>query len=251
MSQFEGLWWLLILLGPLLFFQRRLHIEIQAVLLLVTRRVDLTTTIFAIIFFPGVLIHELSHYFMASALRVRTGRLSLLPRSMGNGKLQMGYLETAKVDILRESLIGVAPLLAGIVVVAYVGIVHWQLPVWWSSLVSDPRQDALAATGQLVSRPDFWIWFYLVLAISSTMIPSRSDRRAWLPLLIVAVILVGLSIFAGAGPWMLANFAPFLNTVFSVVAIVFAVSLGVHLFLWPPIYLVRRMLSRITGYQVA
>ena len=53
----DGLLWLLLLLGPLLILTRRLHHETQAIFLLISRRPEIALTLFAVVFFPGVLIH--------------------------------------------------------------------------------------------------------------------------------------------------------------------------------------------------
>ncbi len=63
--QFDGYLWLLVTLLPLLYLQTKLHLEIQRVFYLLTRRLDVAIILFAIIFFPGVLLHELSHFLMA------------------------------------------------------------------------------------------------------------------------------------------------------------------------------------------
>ncbi len=55
---FDGFLWLVISLGPFLFVQRWLHRELQALLLLITRRQDLSLGLFSLFFFPGVLLHE-------------------------------------------------------------------------------------------------------------------------------------------------------------------------------------------------
>ncbi len=219
-------------------------------LLFLTRRVEVSVMLFSVLFFPGILLHELSHFFSARLVGVRTGRLSLIPRPMADGHLRLGSLETAPTDVLRDALIGVAPLLVGGAFVAYVGIVHLQLPDLWSSLVDGQPGAGVAAFRQLVAIPDFWLWFYLILAVSSTMMPSRSDRRAWLPVALATVLLILLSVLAGAGPWMLAHFAPPLDQVFRVVAMVFAISLGVHLLLWPIFYALRKVLPPLARYGI-
>ena len=56
LSSLDGLWWLLLMLGPLLLIQPRLHLEIQAVFLLLTRRPALSIGLFSLLFFPGVLL---------------------------------------------------------------------------------------------------------------------------------------------------------------------------------------------------
>src|SRR5512142_246629 len=99
-----GVGWLLLMLVPLLFAQRWLHREIQWVFLLITRSQMLSLGMFSFLFFPGVLLHELSHFVMARVLGVRTGRFSLLPSLMEDGKLRLGYVETADTDLLRDAL---------------------------------------------------------------------------------------------------------------------------------------------------
>ena len=70
---------LLVLLLVFIFVQRWLHAELQAVLLLLTRSSQLSIGIFSLILFPGVVLHEGSHYFTARLLGVKTGRFSFIP----------------------------------------------------------------------------------------------------------------------------------------------------------------------------
>jgi hypothetical protein len=97
---------------------------------------------------------------------------------------------------------------------------------------------------------DFWLWFYLTFAVSSTMMPSESDRHAWLPLGLIVLVLLGLAILAGAGPWMLGSVAPPLNAFLRGAALVFALSAGVHAVFSLPVMLVHRVLARVTGLDV-
>jgi hypothetical protein len=246
----DGLGWLLLMLGPLLISQRRLHREIQFVFFLLTRRPAASLVLFSLLFFPGVLIHESSHYLVARLLGVRTGALSLLPALMPDGKLRLGYVETEQTDVLRESLIGAAPLIAGGALVAYLGVSRLGMvplaallragnwPAFWQDLALLPEHT------------DFWLWFYLAFTISSTMLPSASDRRAWLPVGLVLLALPLAALLAGAGPWMLANLAPWFNRVFWAIATVFGISLALHLTILLPFRLLRELLLRATGQRI-
>ena len=98
-SSFEGLIWFVLTLLPLVFLQRLLHREIQAVFLILSRSERVTITLFSLIFLPGVLLHELSHYGMAVLLGVDAARFSLIPQLLEDGRLQLGYVETAQTDI--------------------------------------------------------------------------------------------------------------------------------------------------------
>jgi hypothetical protein len=248
---FSGLWWLLAALLPLLYLQRRLHTEIIAVFLLLTRRQGAALAIFSIIFFPGVLVHELSHWLMARLLRVRTGRIWLIPELLPDGKLRMGYVETSKVDPLRDGLIGAAPIFGGGALVAFAGLTRLNLHLLWQTLVLRQGDFFLEALKAIYTRPDFWLWFYLLFVISSMMLPSETDRRAWLPIAIFSLILLVFALLAGAGSWLLDSLAPVANAMFGAAAAVFGISVLVHGLLLLPIFLVRRLLNRLTGLQVA
>ena len=82
------------------------------------------------------------------------------------------------------------------------------------------------------------------------MMPSESDRHAWLPLGLWVIVLFGLAVLAGAGPWMLENLAPSLNKFLSSVAVLFGLSAGVHAVSVLPVMLVHRVLTRMTGVDV-
>jgi len=99
-------------------------------------------------------------------------------------------------------------------------------------------------------RPDFWLWFYLIVVVSSTMLPSNTDRRAWLPLIIVVALLLGLGILVGIGLWMLEHVAPLLDEALRASAVVLAMSAAVHLVVLVPTLFVHRLLSRIFRLEV-
>ncbi|NPV77959.1 MAG: hypothetical protein HPY59_16485 [Anaerolineae bacterium] len=250
-NNLNGLVWLLLMLVPLLVLQRLLHREIQAVLLILTRRPALAIGLFAFLFFPGVALHETSHFFMARLLRVRTGRFSLLPKMLPDGRLRMGYVETDSTDFLRDALIGVAPLLAGGTSVAYIGISRLGL----DPLAGAIQMNAWSSFGemllQLPRQPDFWLWFYLAFTISSTMFPSATDRRGWLPVTLIVLFLAAIALLAGAGPWLAKNLAPALDTVLSSMATVFAISLLPHIALVLPVSLLRRLITKLTGISIS
>jgi hypothetical protein len=249
-ADFQGLLLLIGLLVPLLFLQRALHIEIQVVFLLITRDPSISIWLFALLFFPGILLHEASHFITAKLLRVRTGRFSLFPRALPGGKLQLGSVEVAQTDFLRDSIIGIAPLIAGGFFIAYAAIYHMQLLTLWQFLQNGQAGLFSQGLALLPRYSDFWLWFYLVFVVSSTMMPSESDRHAWLPLIEFASLLLVLAILAGAGPWMLHNLAPGLNNFLKSVSLIFALSVILHLILLAPALLTHKILTAITGFDV-
>jgi hypothetical protein len=237
-------------LGPLLYLQKRLHFEIQAVFLLITHSIEVSTALFSLLFFPGVLIHELSHFTMAKLLGVRTGKISLLPHPDRKGYIRMGYVETEITDPVRDTLIGVAPLISGGLIVAYIGLIRLQLGGVWSQVQASGIEAGFQILSTALRQPDFWIWFYLCFTVSSMMLPSESDRRSWLTIGIWILGLLLVSILAGAGNWLLHSAAPRLNQVLTAIAVVLFISDLVHVVLLIPVYFIRLLLKKITGYDV-
>ena len=251
LTSFDGLLWLLVALVLLQFLQRSLHREIQAIFLITTRSPGITIGIFSLIFLPGVFLHELSHFLMAKLLQVRTGKFSLLPRMMPNGTLQLGYVEAATSDILRDSLVGVAPLLSGMLFIAYAAADRLHLVIVWDTLRNSQWDLFSLGLQTLPNMPDFWIWFYFTFAISSTMMPSESDRHAWMPLGLVSVTLFLLVLLVGAGPWMLTNLAPPINQFLRNTALILLVSIIIHCLLIIPFMFMHRILTRLTRMDIA
>jgi hypothetical protein len=247
----DGLGWLILCLTPFLLVQRWLHRDIQAVFLLITRRSDLTIGLFSLLFFPGVFLHEVSHFIMARLLRVPTGRFSVFPAAMPNGQLQLGFVETSRTDILRDALIGAAPLLTGGIAITYLGISRLGIVSLGNPLFQAQWLQFWQALTKIPALPDFWLWFYLAFSISSTMLPSASDRRAWLPITLILLSLSILAILAGAGPWMLLNLAPKVQQLLLTLATIFGISLMLHLILALPVGLFQRILSWIFSVKVA
>jgi hypothetical protein len=242
----SSLGWFLVGVISLAILQRWLHIEIQSVFFLITRRLELALAIFSILFLPGVLLHELSHYLIARLLGVPVGNISIIPQSLPDGRLRMGYVETASTDIFRDALIGTAPLIAGSIFIAYAGLVRLEFAPVWEQISNGDFPGYI----QVMNQPDFWIWFYFIFVVSSTMFPSASDRRAWMPILILVALIVALLLISGAGPWLWENLGTSLLSFVHILSLIFVLSALVHLILLPPLWMLRQLLQKMTGLKV-
>lgn len=70
----------------------------------------------SLLFLPGTLIHELSHYIMSMILQVPVGEMELFPKEVANG-IKLGSVQVAKTDPIRRMLIGMAPFLFGVSII--------------------------------------------------------------------------------------------------------------------------------------
>lgn len=233
----------------LLFTQRKLRFEIQGILLILTKNPELTQTLFALIFLPGVFLHEASHYVTAKLLRVKTRRFSLIPQPLPSGGIRLGYVEIESTDFIRESLIGLAPFLSGLVALAL--ILNYQLPMEVNLIQGLLNYSELGIDwGSYLDRPEFWLWLYLSLTISNMMFPSETDRRAWFPVILIGVILVVIGVVLGLGEWFWGrygmNVIQFLALVEALFGFAFLINFAPMIILWPS----RVILSRITHSSV-
>ena len=246
----DGFWWLLLTLGPLLIIQPRLHEEIQALFLVISRRSDIAMLLFSVVFFPGILLHELSHFLMAKLLGVETGRFSLAPKDLKNGLLQLGFVEIGAASQVKEALIGAAPLLVGSSFVAYAGLAQLEFDLLWGFFPGGDTPALLDALVIISRQPDFWVWLYLTMAVSSTMMPSASDRKAWGPILIFMGLGVVLVLMAGLGGWFLETFGAGLNSGMRAAAVVIGIALLAHVVTLLPVMLIKRLVMGMMGVEV-
>jgi hypothetical protein len=229
------------------FFRDFLNRYIYHYLLFVVRNNRVATLIFALLFLPGVALHEISHWIMAKILFVETHRFSLIPEWLEEGTLRFGFVEMSKTDRFRSALIALAPLFSGVVVVLWIGFTHLNLDVVLAGIEGLDWDLVWEGLEIFMRTPDVLLWIYLLLAISNTMLPSPSDYKAWLPAgIILGVIyatVVILSIGSETNSWLVGLANTFAETLLRA----FGVAAVVNLCLVVPLWLGDRLIRRIRG----
>ena len=180
--------WLIAAFLVLLLVHRWLEAHLQGLAYLSTGHPTVAMWVFFILFLPGTLVHELSHWVMARLLAVRTGRIELWPRAQKNGAVWLGSVQIARTDPVRASLVGLAPLLSGSLLSALIGA-HLQLDTLGSALAAGEWASVWQQLGRSLALPDFWLWVYLLFAVANRMLPSPSDRQAWRPVIIFLALI--------------------------------------------------------------
>jgi len=168
--------WLGLVLAALWLLGRLLERHIQVLVLLLSGRPAAAAALYDLLVLPGVVLHELSHAVVALVLHVPVLRVDLFRFRRGSDACQ-GEVVVARVDALRMSLIGAAPLLAGTVVLLVLVRALGPLPSGFAAIGALPVLLGNARSALLV---------YLLFAVANTMFPSASDRAAWWPIAVVA-----------------------------------------------------------------
>lgn len=245
--------WVALAIPVLLLLQRWIHTHLHGVSLLLTGKPERAVIIYSLVLLPGVVIHELSHWLMASLLGVRTGAISVIPQRQPDGSVQLGYVEYYKGHTLgafRESLIGGAPLMAGTAVILLIGFHVFGVTQLADSVQTGELDKLLLALGQLFGTNDFFVWLYLLFAIANAMMPSPSDRRAWPAFLTMIVILAVVLSLIGIQQAVWAGIAGPVATVFGYLGIALSMAIGVDLFFMVLIAAVEGLIGRIRGVAV-
>jgi hypothetical protein len=144
----------------------------------VTKNKTITINLMAILFFPGTVIHELSHFLMAALLFVPVGHIDLWPKMEEENTVKLGSVHIGQTDIFRRFLIGAAPFLFGIALL---------LAVLFFGVSSNLFGE---------------IWFivimmYVAFEVGNTMFSSKKDMEGALELFGVILFFVIVFYFLG------------------------------------------------------
>lgn len=194
-----SLFGLAVTLVLLVLMERWIHRHLQGAMLLLTGDREIAVVLYALPLMPGILLHEISHAAMARLLGVRVGRVSVRPR-LTEERIQLGFVPVEETDVVRASLIGLAPLLTGSAALLLIGYLVFHIGGLQQALIDGAWMRLIAHFVEVVKAPDVWVWAYAIFTISNTMLPSQSDRESWASVLMFLGLAVALAWVAGWGP---------------------------------------------------
>ena len=179
-----------ILLAALWWLSWRIGLLIQEIIYLITGSDDLAMVILFLVYLPGILVHEASHWLVARILGLKTSRFRVWPKYTRN-TIGLGSVTVSSGGVVWDSLVGLAPLLIGSALIVLIGDQVFDTQTLAFAWRTGRLLDGLnfVVTG-LAQKPDSLLWSYLLFAIANAMMPSASDR-APLKSLGIYVVLFG------------------------------------------------------------
>lgn len=204
----------------------QLSLQIQTIFVLLTRNIDLTIVLLFLLLLPGIVVHEAAHWLAARLLGLKTGKFRVWPKKQGK-YIGLGSVSVQRGNLWQETIVGMAPLLVGTILLALIGQHIFHLFRFSIALSGQQWRDSWHAFQQAHQEPDGILWTYLLFAIANAMMPSASDREPVKPLLvysggaIILYLILGLPLtpFAKILVWI----APILQTISS--ALLFTIVL--------------------------
>lgn len=238
--------------------------HIQGLVLLITNRARLASTFYFYLLAPGVVLHEISHWLVARLLFVPTRDIALFQPQPAEVKgkpkgdsspVTLGYVEVFKTDPLRQSLIGLAPLPIGILVLLLlaallnfstgVNALSSQTDSVWQGISLLPSEIVAS-----VQKPLNFLWLYLVFTVSNGMLPSKPDRRPWLFGLIVPGAVILALALTGVLPPLPSEWQQTLRQLMGSLTWIFAFAAAINLVLALVIFLLETLVSRFKRRRV-
>jgi hypothetical protein len=238
-----------ILVMLLYWLQRWISQHVQGIGVLLFNSSNAGMALLWFVLLPGVLLHEGSHWLMAKLLGVPTGRLRLTPTVQGK-QVVLGSVEVKRADPVRDSLVGLAPFLAGTLALLAIG--YWvfdaaSLGRAWEQGAWDQIAELLLGAFQI---DDAWLWLYLLVAVSNAMMPSPSDRESWRLVLIYLAIVAGVMVFFGWLPSLPASLVDAITGALRMLTYAFALALLIDLVFAAGLFLVELLLSTLRRSKV-
>jgi hypothetical protein len=162
---------------------RAVSLRVQAIIYYLTGSSDLASVGIFLLLLPGVFLHEGAHWLAAQLLGLRTGKFRVWPSKQGD-YIGLGSVSVERADIWRESLVGVAPLVAGNLVLALIGWRVFTTPTLLAALSAGELAAAIGSFWAGLRTSDGLAWAYAVFAVGNSMMPSASDREPFKPVLL-------------------------------------------------------------------
>jgi len=218
--------------------------RIQILTFLVTGNETASLYVYHTLLLPGTIVHELSHWLAATLLGVKTAGLSLRPQTPRRGQVQFGALKAAATDPARESLIGIAPLFIGSLII--LAVARHMLAINLVNVFEHPF-EILRRMGR---AQDAGLKIYLILAIGNAMIPSSADLRSWRTVGIGLIILLVIGLLIGALSRIFPEVPSSITAGLESLAAALGIAIVLDLMIIPSLWIVTYLLSALLGRRV-
>lgn len=158
----------------LFFLSKKLINSLARIFYRITNSHRIVVNILAVIFLPGTIVHEMAHMLTAGLMLVHVGEMNFLPEVQEDG-VKLGSVQIGKTDPFRMMLIGVAPVIVGLLSILLIVYLLFSSNniLWWQAILGS----------------------YLVFEVGNTMFSSRRDLEGVISFALALVL--GISIFLG------------------------------------------------------
>lgn len=172
----------------------------------------------SLIFFPGTVVHELSHFFLAMILFLPVKGMEIFPKFEGQ-MIKLGTVNYIKKDFFRGFLVGIAPLFGAL-------LFFWIISHFPMNL----------------------FFYYLIFTVSSNMFSSKKDLEDLIYLIPLGLIIAAIGYILNVSPRLLF-YQIFTNKViisfFSIINHYLLISLLINFLIFGMLRLIRLLIKNL------
>lgn len=235
-----------LLLAGLAWSSQQISLLIQRITFWLTGSLDMAMVALFLIYLPGIVVHEGAHWVAAKLLGLKTGRFRVWPKKQGK-QIQLGSVTVSRGGVLADSLVGLAPLLAGSWLIAWIGTRIFSSQSLGAFWLSGAWQEGLSQTLRTVQgSTDGALWGYLIFTIANAMLPSSSDRQPLKPLMLYLGLMALLYLLIDQRGRLFLHIAAWLSGPISVLGSAFLLTLLLNLGILAALFLVYTTLTLFT-----
>lgn len=240
--------------GLLLIFrkiERWMHQHVFKVGWLVTHKYETTTILYYTFFLPGVILHEVIIWLVAGVLNVRAEQSLKWPEKQEIGELRLNFVQLERrISAFKRSIIAISPLIAGTILIWLIANNVLNLDEAFVIMASGTIEDVGLGIQTLLSVPDFWLWIYLIFAISNTMFPTiPKSLQGWRTALLAFTAILLMLFIVGVGDQLINAVSPTLNTFLSTLQATLMLMIIVNLIMVLGLGTVEAIIERVTGHS--
>lgn len=231
--------------------ERWLHQHIFKLGWLLSHNFQTTTILYYTFFLPGVILHEVIYWLVAGMLNVRAEGAIKWPEPQEIGELKLNFVEIdRRASSLRKALITAAPLATGVALIWLIANNVLNIQDALATMQSGTLDDVWLGIQQLTNTPDFWLWVYLIFAISNTMFPTiPQNMRGWRLIIGILFALILAASAIGIGSTLFETLSPAVTTFLSVVQAVLILMMCVNVLVVLVLGTIEAIIERITGHS--
>lgn len=212
----------------LMVLSRWINRQVQIIGLRVTGSSNAAIMAYYLLMFPGIVLHEVSHFLMARLLGLRVGKFALGPRKRRNA-IELGSVTINSGGSVRDSLVGLAPFIGGTTVLLLISFRVFDVTALGQAWTATGWHGILGALKGLWQVPDFWVWAYVIFVVSNAMTPSPADRQPWLTAGIYIGLALGITYLLGGLPLLAQALREQVSGALQIITLGFAFTIAVNL----------------------
>ena len=202
-------------------------------------------------FLPGIALREVSFWLAAGIFNVRATLSIQLPKRHEIHALQLGIVKLERqIGSLRRACIDFLPLCLALLALWIIASDILAIEAALSLAGAGELDDLARAIAALMSRADFWLWFYIAFTIANTMLsPVAPYWRRKRLMTGLGLSLAAITIALGQSGWRASPLAMAAEELLVSLALLLLLATAINLLMALALGSLEALIEALTGHS--